>query len=367
MKRILIALLFPLIFMGLFTVRPVRADSPKVICTYCKQPVQTARYLQIDGNYYCENHFRCANCGKDIAHVEYFKQNGQYYDRDCYLELFGLKCDYCGRPIESDYLTSDGKYYHKECYNNNVATRCALCHAIIDGKYYQDHWGNSYCAVHKGKEPECTYCGRFIGDETSNGGSKYEDGRWCCGICMATAINTVDDMAKLVAEVRAQLLLKGIDIPLDEARNHLVGRDELQQVAERSEPNLQGTAHYKEAKIFFNLLPIVKEADIYILYGMPRWNALSVVAHELMHLWQFQYAKRKAEPTLTEGTCVYASWLLLHDMRTDESEYLMETIDANKDPVYGEGFRRVRAFAESQPIESFLEYLKKNKKLPANR
>jgi hypothetical protein len=357
--RASIFVLILILFAAVFT--SVQAASK--ICQYCKKPVQTTQFLLVEGNYYCANHFRCANCDKSIGEDGYFKESGKYYDYACYFQLFGPKCAVCGKTIDGKYITFEGKNYHDECYNRSVALRCGVCGDMINGEYLTDFWGNNYHARHQGETPECDYCGRFI-SSVSDGGNKFTDGRTVCGICSKSAITTLAEMDTLVTEVRRMLLTKGIDVPFEEADNHLVGRDELLKLIKRTEPDIQGYAAFKETRVF-GLFSADQRAEIYLLHGMPIMKAMAVLAHELMHLWQFRYAKRNADLDVQEGSANYAAWLILQDFSDDEAKYILHNLEKDPNPAYGEGFRRIRKFAQAQNRESFLEYLKKNKKMPA--
>lgn len=350
----------------LFVVSSIFVDTllaAEKICGYCKKPLQTTQFLLVEGTYYCQNHFRCANCDKSIGEEGYFKESGRYYDHTCYFQLFGPKCAVCNKVIDGKYITFEGKNYHDACYNINVALRCGVCGDMINGEYLTDYWGNNYHASHQGETPECNYCGRFI-SAVSDGGNKYTDGRTICGICSNSAITTLAEMDTLVVEVRRMLLAKGIDVPFAEADNHLIGRDELLKLIKRTEPDIQGYAAFKETRVF-GLFSADQRAEIYLLHGMPIMKATAVLAHELMHLWQFRHAKRNADLDLQEGSANYAAWLVLQEFSDNEANYILHNLEKDPNPAYGEGFRRIRKFAQAQSMATFLEYLKENKKMPS--
>jgi hypothetical protein len=51
-------------------------------------------------------------------------------------------------------------------------------------------------------------------------------------------------------------------------------------------------------------------------------------------------------------------------MNTAESRHLALTTEQNTDPVYGNGFRRVRARADALGFSHFLDILRTTKRLP---
>ncbi len=334
------------------------------ICGYCKKPVQTTRFFEVDGNYYCATHFRCANCDKSIGGEKYFKEKDKHYDQTCYFELFGPRCAACSTIIDSRYVTFEGKSYHDSCYNNKVALHCTVCREIIEGQYITDYWGNQYHLSHRGHVPECVSCQRFV-CAASDSGQMYFDGRWICGLCGKTAITTLEQMNQLVQEIRQSLLNKGIDVPFDAADNHLVYRGELAEIGNSNSLRFKGYAAFKESRVVFGLIPVDRQVDVYLLYGLPRAEAAYILSQSMMSLWLFRFGKKNAEQMLHTGSISYIGWLVMNDFTSKEAEYIRQSAEADTDFLYGEGFRRIRKFAESQSMDSFLKYLKKNKKMPA--
>jgi hypothetical protein len=107
-----------------------------------------------------------------------------------------------------------------------------------------------------------------------------------------------------------------------------------------------------------------KNFKIIILYGLSRIRFLDVIAHELMHVWLFQNGPDDHEERLCEGSCQYASYLALLDDNSEESQDFIDRKLANPDPVYGEGFRRVKQFVDEVGLVNWLEYLKENSTPP---
>jgi hypothetical protein len=50
---------------------------------------------------------------------------------------------------------------------------------------------------------------------------------------------------------------------------------------------------------------------------------------------------------------------------SDESyAYVIEKIQSNSDPIYGEGFRRVKRFAEEEGVDQWLRWLSTKDTMP---
>ena len=79
--------------------------------------------------------------------------------------------------------------------------------------------------------------------------------------------------------------------------------------------------------------------QIHILDGMPRMHYIATAAHELMHVWQYLNGPLGNDPALCEGSCNYASLMVLKQIGGAEADYLIESLRKNSDPVYGEGSR----------------------------
>jgi hypothetical protein len=336
------------------------AARPK-ICEYCKEVIN-GPYVEVDGKYYHPIHFLCEHCRNPIIDLKYYKKDGKYYCERCYFELFKPKCACCGKPIIKDGVIVDGKTYHDSCYNRFIAPRCALCGEIIEDTCIEDFWGNKYHSYHKGKAPQCMYCGRFISENLTHGGDLQADGRYICGLCKRSAITDIASAETLVEDVRMRLNYMGIIIPAENTRVHLAESAELKRISAGRFADPMGFAKYREVLSGKNVT--ARASDIYLLKGMPESHFISVAAHELMHLWQYANAQTDNNPALCEGSCNYASYLILQQYQTKEAAYMISGLMHDPDEYYGEGFRRVKKFVDENGIDGWLDLLKSSRTLP---
>jgi hypothetical protein len=357
----LLAILAIFIIIGIGAGAHAKIVGKKVICDYCKEVIKT-QYVEVDGKHYHPIHFMCENCGNPILDLKYFKKDGKYYCEKCYKELFAQRCAYCGGVLDDKYMIVDGKSYHENCYNNHVASRCALCGEIIDGQYQVDYWGNKYCAAHENKASKCDYCGRYISDELTDGGIEYGDGRYICGLCKTSAVTDISKARSLLNEVKAQLMHKGIVIDYDKIGLYLVSKDDLRAEHGTKNGNEMGFVEYEYTTR--ENLTVIKSLDINILYGMPEVYFSATAAHELMHVWQYLHGMTGNDPVFCEGSCNYASYLILKDYPDNFTEYLLYNMENNKDEIYGDGFRRVRNLVRDHGINYWLNHLKEHKNFP---
>lgn len=334
----------------------------KVICDYCGEEIKT-QYVEVDGKHYHPIHFRCEHCGSPILDLKYYKKDGKYYCEKCYKNLFSPRCAYCNGILDSDYIIVNGKNYHKECYDEHVAVRCSLCGEIIKGPYNVDYWGNKYCASHEHITPKCEYCGRYISDELTHGGDRYGDGRNICGLCKQSAVTDLRAAESYLNEIKAQLAIKGIVIDYDKIKLHLVTRDELQAEQGTKNGREMGFVEYEYST--YENVTIMKSIDIDILYGIPEVYFYAVAAHELMHVWQYLHGMLGNDPAFCEGSCNYASYLILKNYPDQTyAKYLIHNLETDKDEIYGEGFRRVRNLVRDHGMNYWLFHLKEHKDFP---
>jgi hypothetical protein len=299
----------------------------------------------------------CAVCDRPID-GDFVETQGKTYHPGHFL------CGHCKLPIGSgSYVIHEKEKYHPHCYEEHVALRCALGDGIIDGKYLRDHWGNVYHLSHERDADQCDYCQRFISGALTGGGYEYDDGRIICGLCARSAVNDVDKGEKLMAEVARHLRRIGLTVDLESIRLRLVGLERMRRLAAASSHDLKGYTHYIRYSSSTE-----GESDsistVYILHGMPRVDAIATLAHELTHVWQLTEGRKENDDALCEGSSNYAGYLVLKEYPGPETEFLIKKMVENRDPVYGEGFRRVKRFAEERTVEEWIRLLRSRERLP---
>ena len=102
-----------------------------------------------------------------------------------------------------------------------------------------------------------------------------------------------------------------------------------------------------------------------VLEGLPTPLFDGVVAHELGHVWLIVHGIKGLPQWAEEGFCELLTYRYYKQMNTPESRYRTESMEKNPDPVYGEGFRRVRAIADRVEFSHLLNTLQTSGRLPA--
>lgn len=290
----------------------------------------------------------CRACGQAIQGA-YFETHGLFYHSNHFT------CHYCREPITGKYSVYHKNNYHADCFEDHVALRCGVCAGMIQGQYMVDYWGNAYHPFHEGDVSKCDFCNRFIVGSLADGMKRF-DNRFLCGGCSATAVTNPDVAMSLMVKVWAQLKKVGIEVDATELQIHLVSRRKIQQLHNKFSHGLRGLTDYREKRSFFGGAKS-REIKIYLLRGMPRTEMIGTLAHELMHVWQFDRSRHNNNKPLSEGSCNFASYLVLRKIRNEHSDYFIRVMMDDQDPVYGEGFRRVKKYVEANGLPAWLGML----------
>jgi hypothetical protein len=101
-----------------------------------------------------------------------------------------------------------------------------------------------------------------------------------------------------------------------------------------------------------------------VLLGLPVTLFQGVTIHELGHVWLIVQGIQDLPSWAEEGFCELLSYRYYSELNTPEGRYHAASIERNSDPVYGEGFRRIRARADAMGFQRFVEALRSTKRLP---
>jgi len=300
--------------------------------------------------------FLCKKCG-EVIDGGFFETNGERFHSRCFL------CAHCEKPISGSYTTYKSGNYHTDCFEDDVAKRCTLCDGIIQGEYLIDYWGNAYHISHQRETKACDYCGRFVAPHVTGGGVRYSDDRVICNICRETAVTDKNGALLVMAEVARHMRRFGMDVDIGEVELHVVGLDKMQELSGKGSYRLTGFTDFEESKSLFGLTAH-RRIDVFVLYGMPRMDVVSTLAHELGHVWQFSAGRLDNDRAFAEGSCNYASFLVLQNYHSQTSDYVAANLQSDRNKIYGEGFRRVRHYAETEGTDVWLDRLEHKNKLP---
>ncbi|MBP2681330.1 MAG: hypothetical protein H6Q78_1193 [Candidatus Krumholzibacteriota bacterium] len=292
----------------------------------------------------------CTACGQ-VIRESYFETGGKFYHSRCFT------CEYCKKPIDGAFTVYRGKNYHTPCFDDRVALRCAVCGGIVQGQYLLDYWGNAYHPRHKDDVLQCDFCQRFIVGGLADGMKRLHDGRSLCAKCAPSSVTNIREARSILVDAAEKLRSVGVGVDPGSIQLSLVGEEELARIADSRSNDTRGFTEYWVNKSLFGKVT-AETVKIYLLFGMPRVQMASTAAHELMHVWQFRKGRLDQDAAVSEGSCNFASYLVLRKLGEPEAEFVIDGMLRDPDPVYGEGFRRVKAYTEEKGVAPWLRLLK---------
>ena len=104
---------------------------------------------------------------------------------------------------------------------------------------------------------------------------------------------------------------------------------------------------------------------IAVLLGLPEMLFRAVTVHELGHVWLVVQGVHDLPTWAKEGFCELLSYRYYQELNTPESNYHAQAIERNPDPIYGDGFRRMRLLADKYGFSRLLTTLQTTKNLPS--
>jgi len=292
---------------------------------------------------------RCADCGQ-IVLEESLEADGRYFHPEHF------RCDYCKKPIDGTYAPVEDKFYHRECYVKQFVVVCFVCNKPLQEEYRLDYWGNASHASHQDETPSCDFCRRYIVGGFGAGSAELPDGRRLCGVCAATSVTTVEKVQELLPVIVTSLEGHAIRVSSEGIPLLLVGSDRMKMLTSGGGHVLAGFTDYSLTPTESDA-PDIRAFNVSLLYGMPELEMAYTVAHELMHVWMFRNDVPQHDLPWVEGSCQYASYLVMKDVGTKESAFIMQQIESATDSTYGGGFRRVKGFVDENGVDAWLSAL----------
>ncbi len=338
------------------------------LCAGCGQPLHEREFQIVDGKPYHENCYqryqapRCAYCGQPIVGT-YQEYNDQAYHPACYRDHAGLRCASCGKLISGTYQIADGNAYHSDCYREHIAPHCVYCHKPLVERYLRDVLGDTYCSEHQEQYPRCTFCGRLIAlQQQTSGWNAYGVTR--CPVCRASAIEVVEQAQPLFQTCKQWVGREGLRFNQLPLRLEMHDRAFLTGLLRDRSVNhpLGVTLSSKQTR---NGTILRSQIDgVAVLVGMPATLFAGVVLHELGHVWLTVHQIEQLPSWAEEGFCQLLSYRYYSSLNTPESRYHAERLESDTDPVYGEGFRKMRILSDRLGFQRLIEILQTSKRLP---
>lgn len=221
-----------------------------------------------------------------------------------------------------------------------VPHKCYLCGKPIIGSYYVDWNRHEVCTNHKFPIPHCVSCGQYCNNTAIDIGT----GALLCSYCQKHMI-TKADCTHIINFIRNIYDIS----PIGSITNwHLkvVNAPALYNMT--GDINTRGLAHRYG-----------NDYTIFIFRYLSKVQFANVLAHEMLHIWQFNRNIR-ASAMYMEGFCNLGSYVVMKTINNVESNATIARMANDQDPIYGEGFRLMKCLFEQGQWESAINELINN-------
>lgn len=291
------------------------------------------------GKYYHKKCLICSYCGGELTGTP-VSYKGELYHSECNPAMGKKVCAYCRKPLSGSYYKLEGRFYHQSCYHSHIEKKCCVCGLPIHEAYIYDRWGNSAHTSHSGQETKLCYsCGRIISGKSTRLGNDAV----LCSFCSTTSVTTSSQVEKCRSAVLALFKELGITGVPEHIPIVLKGKDEM--------PGCEGHIRYSGSARQST------DFHIEINYGLPELHFKGVLAHEMLHSWLVLYG-REVEDDECEGFCNLGCGFVYQKTDTEQAQHLLERMYANKDKIYGDGYRLMKSRYERLGWAGLLDTLR---------
>lgn len=222
--------------------------------------------------------------------------------------------------------------------------KCYICGKTIRGSCYQD-WANHMICVHHGKSIQyCVSCGQ---------------------ICNSSAID-IGLGGKFCSYCQQHIMTKEDCIHVIDFVNRIYANSAIGEIHNWHLKVIDATALQKRTGSLYARGLAERYGDDYTIYiyrQLSKVQFANVLAHELLHIWQYN-RNINTSPSLREGFCNLGSYIVLSKIKNKEAASSIDRLLSSDDPIYGEGLRvckqlfeqggwlKVIETIENKPIES---------------
>lgn len=271
-------------------------------------------------------------------------------------------CAVCGRRmINRRYYTMNGKVYCSQACLDKALPKCRSCGKVLRGRSVTVKTDklNFYCT-------ECAALPRCFCCQLPGRTEELSDGRRRCPECRKNAVADPDEARRLFDGVRKKLAELGIE-GCGNLTFFPVGRKRLRRVQGRDFDELElGLYRHEVQKNIVTRTSLFGKEEtredilsdrcaIYIYDSMERRRFCETAAHEIAHDWMEHHFPGVKSDWIREGFAEYVASLYNRASGNAAANWRME---ANPDPVYGDGYRRIKSIAEEKGFDGLLEYLR---------
>ncbi|MBQ7311038.1 MAG: hypothetical protein IJW88_05875 [Alistipes sp.] len=234
-----------------------------------------------------------------------------------------------------------------------VPDRCTICNKPLLGSYRVNKWGQKACVDHN--LAFCTSCGRYVlpSDLCT------PDGRHTCSECIGKVVRKPEHIEWVYSRVAAIFERNFLALP-GKIPVEIVTAEQMQALHSTPLSGVKMSSGLTVSRgVNFFCAPM--QHKVYILDYHHKVVFGGILAHELLHVWQNEH-HIELPKNYCEGFCNLGSYLFYTYLDNELSQKHAQWMLESQDPIYGEGFRQVKAIFEREGgrnLEKTMEILVK--------
>ena len=194
------------------------------------------------------------------------------------------RCEACSGTLGTRTTKAGKASYHTACF------RCMVCRKNFGpgNRFRKDGWGGMVHVEHFPQTGLCGTCSRIFPKRNALKEQFFADGRMTCGPCLKDGIFKLDLLKEVDDRVWKSLVQVGFAKPKGKIILELVDQKTLLREAAKinASGNLRSLTLTKYRIVKGGKNPgTTFDHRIYVLYGLPYVECISVLAHEHIHVW----------------------------------------------------------------------------------
>tara|TARA_B100000242_G_scaffold156188_1_gene111641 strand:- start:288 stop:1340 length:1053 start_codon:yes stop_codon:yes gene_type:complete len=250
------------------------------------------------------------------------------------------RCPVCLRGLSGKTKRTSADEFHASCF------RCMVCEkGFVGGERFQrDPWGGMAHLSHGKSLESCGSCSKFFVRNKANPRQFFDDGRVSCETCIQDGVLDQALLEQVLQRIKPVMRELGLAEPKGSLALHMVDRNLLNREALKinARGNLRGLTLTKYKVVGRgSRTSATFDHKIFVLYGLPHVECVSVLAHEWAHVW-LNERFIDASPPVIEGFCNLVSEHALDREKSKLSSVIRENMLKSDSPVYGAGYRQMK-------------------------
>ncbi|CAF0747664.1 unnamed protein product [Didymodactylos carnosus] len=166
--------------------KEIPSGSQIPVCSSCGTVIR-GPFITAIGRTWCVDHFRCSNCGTNLAECGFVEEHGKLYCEADFEKFLAPKCHKCNQAILKECCHALEKSWHPECFV------CTSCKKLIGTGSFHVEEGQPYCLEDYRRmfQSKCSSCDFAIeaGDkylEVESLGGTYHVECFNCSMCQTS-------------------------------------------------------------------------------------------------------------------------------------------------------------------------------------